>query len=113
MQVTLKKKYRVLTSNDKNTGQPIHLLPKHTYRSRTGPKCCGVHCPSNRKKARRNNRGFGNKTSSAAKKLMVFTHFDGGQILMVNRFRNGHLTPEAECQTCHATARKIRDLLSG
>ena len=40
-----------------------------------------------------------------------FFHGDGGQILVVMRFKNGHLVPEAECQLCHKIARKIRDLM--
>jgi len=34
----------------------------------------------------------------------------GGLVNVTLKFRKGNLTPEAECSTCHKTARKPRDL---
>jgi hypothetical protein len=39
-----------------------------------------------------------------------FFHKDGGQILVTMVFKNGKLLPEARCQKCGATARKVKDL---
>jgi hypothetical protein len=34
----------------------------------------------------------------------------GGTVKVVSRFARGKLTPLAECDSCHATARKPKDL---
>jgi hypothetical protein len=35
----------------------------------------------------------------------------GGEIGVVSRFTNGHLMPQAECGTCHKTARRPKFLM--